>query len=177
MEEADDGSAVLLQVSVGKYMDTSLIRADVQPTFVRLLIKGKLLQLVLPCEVKPDASSAQRSSATGALLLTMPKQDPAEAVNIAYLRVNADGSKGPCAAKPVASTTGRGAPAAVAGLAPAAVGNGASKAAAAGAKKGGASIYNIVKTPGRADDLMMKEVRRAVVQEAAADGNDEPPPL
>ncbi len=43
--------ATALQVDVGKYLDTSLIKADVQPTFVRLLIKGKLLQLCLPCEV------------------------------------------------------------------------------------------------------------------------------
>lgn len=37
---------------MGKFLDTSLIRADVQPRVVRLLIKGRLLQLVLPAEVR-----------------------------------------------------------------------------------------------------------------------------
>jgi hypothetical protein len=36
---------------VGKYLDTSLIKADVQPRLARLIIKGRLLQLVLPVEV------------------------------------------------------------------------------------------------------------------------------
>lgn len=46
-------------------MDSSLIQADIQPGYVRLLIKGKLLQLLLPVEVRPDASTAQRSLASG----------------------------------------------------------------------------------------------------------------
>lgn len=41
----------MLDVAVGKFLDTSLIKADVQPRLVRLLIKGRLLQLVLPVEV------------------------------------------------------------------------------------------------------------------------------
>jgi hypothetical protein len=41
----------VLEVQVGRYLDTSLIKADVRPGFVRLLIKGRLLQLVLPAEV------------------------------------------------------------------------------------------------------------------------------
>lgn len=42
----------MLEVAVGKFLDTSLIRADVQPRVARLLIKGRLLQLVLPAEVR-----------------------------------------------------------------------------------------------------------------------------
>ncbi|KAL6760650.1 hypothetical protein V8C86DRAFT_2549518 [Haematococcus lacustris] len=86
MEENDKGDALELEVDAGKYLDTSLIKADVQPTYLRLLIKGKLLQLLLPCEVKPDASSAQRSQATGRLVLTMPKEDKLAPLNIALLR-------------------------------------------------------------------------------------------
>ena len=45
-------------------------------------LQGHLLQLVLPVEVKPGASAAQRSATTGNLLLTMPKKDPAaKAIN------------------------------------------------------------------------------------------------
>ena len=74
--ESADGLAVVLDVEVGKFMDTSLVDVDVQPGFVRMLIKGKLLQLLLPEEVHPDQSKAQRSKATGHLVLTMPKVDP-----------------------------------------------------------------------------------------------------
>lgn len=38
-------------------------------------VQGRLLQLRLPCEVRPDSSKAERSAATGHLLLTMPKED------------------------------------------------------------------------------------------------------
>eukprot|EP00775_Hariotina_reticulata_P002455 gene2455-2758_t len=76
LDESDDGSTLVLDVAVGKFVDTSLIKADVQPKVVRLLIKGRLLQLLLPAEVKPDSSTAQRSTASGHLLLTMPKEQP-----------------------------------------------------------------------------------------------------
>ncbi|CAG7817775.1 unnamed protein product [Allacma fusca] len=62
-----------LDVSLPKYMDSSLIVADVQPTYAKIVIKGKIFQIVLPDEVKPDASTAQRSKTTGHLLITMPK--------------------------------------------------------------------------------------------------------
>lgn len=52
VQESDDGSEITLEVKVGKYMDTSLIKADVQPHYIRLLIKGKLLQLELGVEVR-----------------------------------------------------------------------------------------------------------------------------
>ncbi len=38
-------------------------------------VQGRLLQLRLPCEVRPDSSKAERSTATGHLLVTMPKED------------------------------------------------------------------------------------------------------
>nr|XP_040149580.1 protein tilB homolog isoform X3 [Ictidomys tridecemlineatus] len=56
-----------------RYMDTSLIEVDVQPTYVRVMVKGKPFQLVLPAEVKPDSSSAKRSQTTGHLVICMPK--------------------------------------------------------------------------------------------------------
>jgi protein TilB len=72
LEESGDGRALLLDVAFGRFLDTSAIQADVQPTYVRLLAKGRLLQLHLPAEVAPDASVAQRSRVTGNLLVTMP---------------------------------------------------------------------------------------------------------
>lgn len=70
--ESADGRALQLDVALGRYLDTSAIQADVQPTFVRLLARGHLLQLALPAEVRPDAAVAQRSKTTGNLLVTMP---------------------------------------------------------------------------------------------------------
>lgn len=80
--ESDCKSKVILDVPVGRYMDTSLIDIDIQPTWVRILVKGKLLQLMLPEEVNPDASTAQRSLTTGNLLITMPKATSNARVNI-----------------------------------------------------------------------------------------------
>jgi protein TilB len=47
-----------LTVDIGRYLDTSLIKTDVQPWYIRLLIKGRLLQLNLPVEVRGGGSSA-----------------------------------------------------------------------------------------------------------------------
>ncbi|XP_068036932.1 dynein axonemal assembly factor 11 isoform X3 [Anomalospiza imberbis] len=63
----------VLNVNVPKHLDTSLLDVDVQPTYIRVLVKGKPFQLVLPEEVKPDSSSAKRSQTTGHLVVTMPK--------------------------------------------------------------------------------------------------------
>ncbi|KAL4436761.1 hypothetical protein ABPG75_003900 [Micractinium tetrahymenae] len=70
--EAAEGRSLQLDVAFGRYLDTSAIQADVQPRCVRLLAKGRLLQLALPEEVAPDATVAQRSKVTGNLLITMP---------------------------------------------------------------------------------------------------------
>lgn len=49
---------------------------DVQPTYVRITIKDKILQLTLPSEVATDRSLAQRNTTTGHLLVTMPRLKP-----------------------------------------------------------------------------------------------------
>ncbi|XP_074058547.1 dynein axonemal assembly factor 11 isoform X2 [Macrotis lagotis] len=63
----------VLNVNEPKFMDSSLIDVDVQPTYVRVMVKGKAFQLILPAVVKPDSSSAKRSQTTGHLVITMPK--------------------------------------------------------------------------------------------------------
>ncbi|CAD5123199.1 DgyrCDS11561 [Dimorphilus gyrociliatus] len=69
----EENNQFLLDVAVFKYMDTSLCDVDVQPNYVKVTLKGRVLQLVLTEEVKPDSSSAKRSQTTGHLLITMPK--------------------------------------------------------------------------------------------------------
>lgn len=56
------------------------------PTSYRTLccntVQGRLLQLRLPCEVRPDSSKAERSTASGHLLVTMPKEDAASSAGL-----------------------------------------------------------------------------------------------
>ncbi|XP_065834181.1 dynein axonemal assembly factor 11-like [Oscarella lobularis] len=73
LTEIDGGNAFALDVAVPRFLDTSLMDCDIEPTFVKCVIKGKVLQLTLPDEVSPDRSSAKRSQTTGHLVLTMPK--------------------------------------------------------------------------------------------------------
>lgn len=56
-----------------RYLDTSSLQADVQPNYVRVKVKEKYFQLVLPEEIHPDLSTSSRSQTTGHLLITMPK--------------------------------------------------------------------------------------------------------
>merc|ERR1712146_41203 len=72
----EDKKKVYLDVSCGRYLDTSLIDVDSQPTWLSILIKQKRLQLLWPCEVICDAGDAKRSKLTGNLLLTLPKLNP-----------------------------------------------------------------------------------------------------
>ncbi|KAJ7569781.1 hypothetical protein O6H91_01G093700 [Diphasiastrum complanatum] len=73
LHESECRKKILLDVPVGRFLDSSLIEVDVHPLLVRVLIKGKLLQLRLPEEVKSDASTAERSTTTGHLVVSMPK--------------------------------------------------------------------------------------------------------
>nr|KAF6405200.1 leucine rich repeat containing 6 [Rousettus aegyptiacus] len=73
LKDDEKRNQIILDLAVYRYMDTSLIDVDVQPTYVRVMVKGKPFQLVLPAEVKPDSSSAKRSQTTGHLVVCMPK--------------------------------------------------------------------------------------------------------
>ncbi|PRW34002.1 tilB-like protein [Chlorella sorokiniana] len=134
LQESADGHSLQLDVALGRYLDTSAIQADVQPSYVRLLARGRLLQLALPAEVRPDAAVAQRSKTTGNLLVTMPLAaasavgTPGGSAPVGVLRPeNAAGGK----------ASGRGSKAAVRGaevpeLVPALVSTAAAAGAAAG---------------------------------------------
>ena len=47
-----------------------------KPNRISVIIKGKVLRLLLPEEVAPDASHAKRSRATSTLVLELPKLKP-----------------------------------------------------------------------------------------------------
>lgn len=63
---------VIITCEPGRFISTALIELDVQTTYVRITIKGKVLQLVLPVEVAADRVKVQRSQTTGQLKLQIP---------------------------------------------------------------------------------------------------------
>eukprot|EP01041_Mallomonas_annulata_P009334 gene9334-19376_t len=71
-EESNTGQ-VILEVDVSKHLDSSIIDVDVHPTYISIVIKGKLLRLKLPSEVKVAESKCQRSKVSGSLRVIMPK--------------------------------------------------------------------------------------------------------
>ncbi|XP_032936971.1 dynein axonemal assembly factor 11 isoform X2 [Catharus ustulatus] len=73
LKDDEENNQIILDLAVYRHLETSLLDVDVQPTYIRVLVKGKPFQLVLPEEVKPDSSSAKRSQTTGHLVVTMPK--------------------------------------------------------------------------------------------------------
>ncbi|KXS17572.1 outer arm dynein light chain 1 [Gonapodya prolifera JEL478] len=66
-------ATVILRVDLPKFLDSSLLDLDVHPTWLRLTVKGKILQLVLDQEVRPDDVLAERSKHSGSLAVTMRK--------------------------------------------------------------------------------------------------------
>ncbi|KAJ3057130.1 Protein tilB [Rhizophlyctis rosea] len=77
---------IVLEVEINKFLDTSLIDVDVHPTWVRVVIKGKILQLVLDEEVKTDDVICERSTASGHLCLTMLKLKSQKSGDVVEIR-------------------------------------------------------------------------------------------
>ena len=182
LEDSEDGAAVVLELAVGKYLDTSLVDVDVQPRVARVLVKGKLVCLALAEEVRPDASVAQRSKLTGALVLTMPKVHPRASV---APRASQGGDAYVVARQPApgwaASGTGSDAGGVARTRAPGRKANGSSLVS----EMGGVRLRGIVDAPGAGGGLDMTERVADPAPAVAAkqhavygdDDDDEPPPL
>ena len=69
------GKYRILEVDCPKFMDTSLLTCDVQPYYVRVTMKDKVLQLVFQEEdaVHPDASKVERCQTSGNLVVKMKR--------------------------------------------------------------------------------------------------------
>jgi len=52
-----------------KYLDTSQVKVDLNPQYVRCDVKGKITQLKFDYEIKVEGSSIQRSQTTGYLVI------------------------------------------------------------------------------------------------------------
>jgi protein TilB len=71
LEEPDDTCCVL-DVQPGKFISTTLITVDAQPTYIRVVVKEKTLLLRTPVDIAPDKTRVERSATTGRLKITMP---------------------------------------------------------------------------------------------------------
>jgi protein TilB len=76
LDDQSEPGKVIFELGVPKYLETSSLDVDVNPLYVRCVIREKVTQLKLPAEVSPDASKVQRSKTTGALHIVMPVVDP-----------------------------------------------------------------------------------------------------
>lgn len=56
-----------------RHLDTNFIDVDLQPLYVKILIKNAVFQFVLPEEIFTERSTAQRSQITGHLVIKMPR--------------------------------------------------------------------------------------------------------
>merc|ERR1719261_712076 len=77
VDEDDKHGTVVCRIGFPKFLDTSMLDVDIQPQYFRITMRkpekhDKIIQITFPCEVRPDDASAQRSQATGELVLTCP---------------------------------------------------------------------------------------------------------
>lgn len=77
----DEKGNIIVEVPVGKFLSTASIDVDVQPTYCRINIKGKILQLRFESEVDSDRANAQRNKTNGNLKLTLPKSGKVDRVS------------------------------------------------------------------------------------------------
>jgi len=70
----DTPHTIELVVEISKFMDTSLVNVDIQPTYIVVDVKGKILQLVLDEEVDVGDCMCERNKLNGALSVTMMKK-------------------------------------------------------------------------------------------------------
>ena len=64
---------ITLNVEISKFLDTSLIEVDVHTNWLRVTIKGKILQLLIEEDVQTEKVICERSRLTGQLAITMLK--------------------------------------------------------------------------------------------------------
>eukprot|EP00953_Heterococcus_sp_UTEX-ZZ885_P003407 2370-Heterococcus_DN1.PRE.3 len=81
-DESTKPGCVSLDVNVPRHLDSSLIDVDVHPHYISIVIKGKVLRLTLPVEVKAGEAKAQRSKTTGHLVVIMPKANSKETIGL-----------------------------------------------------------------------------------------------
>ena len=73
LTETACGTKLVFNMEVPRFMDTNSLNVEVQPTFVRVDVKGKITQIRFDEEIMVERSQIQRSLTTGWLSITMPR--------------------------------------------------------------------------------------------------------
>jgi protein TilB len=76
--EEEEGKWIALELAVPRHLHTDQIECDVNPCYVRCVIKEKVTQLKIGEEVLVSKSTVQRSKTTGRLRIHMPLANPRE---------------------------------------------------------------------------------------------------
>merc|ERR1712070_657600 len=76
LDDQTEPGYIIFELAVPRYLETGSLDVDVNPEYVRCVIKDTVTQLKLPAEVSPDRSKVQRSKTTGSLRIEMPVVDP-----------------------------------------------------------------------------------------------------
>lgn len=77
-DEDEAGQWLALELNVPKHLDTAQLDVDVNPNYVRCVVKGKVTQLKLMEEVVVSKATVQRSKTTGRLRIQMPIAAPTD---------------------------------------------------------------------------------------------------
>ncbi|RNF26541.1 leucine-rich repeat protein [Trypanosoma conorhini] len=72
LDEESSEEAVILTVGVPKFLSTTLVDLQIEVDYIRVVVKGKLIQVPLQREIAPSAAKVQRSMVTGELHVTVP---------------------------------------------------------------------------------------------------------
>lgn len=73
VEDEDGEGNCVLKLRLSRFLDTSLVDVDVHPTYVSVIIKGKVFRILWPDEVRSNDGKCLRSQTTGELMIRAPK--------------------------------------------------------------------------------------------------------
>ncbi|KAJ3138154.1 hypothetical protein HK100_000087 [Physocladia obscura] len=74
--------AILVDIEISKFLDSSFINVQVETKFVQVVIKNKVLTVVFDDEVRPDTAVCERSKISGKLLVTVIRADAPERLDV-----------------------------------------------------------------------------------------------
>lgn len=69
---SEEPTQIVVTVEPGKFISTTLIDVRAETTWLRVTVKGKVLQVVLPTEVTPSKVTVQRATTSGQLRIVLP---------------------------------------------------------------------------------------------------------
>ena len=76
LDEWSVANEIVFELSVPRFMDSSLVEVDLHPTFVRCVVNGKVTQLKFDNEICVSRSKISRSKTTGKISCRCPFEHP-----------------------------------------------------------------------------------------------------